>query len=294
MDTTTPKMLLQRFSQNSDMIDITSVISMLEEEGLRDSPRDITVNDAIKKHQHTSSISREDVLAMLANMSAGPQAPQQAAQEIHAPGMPEFVFNGKGKEKEINPIATPKNSNEGMTFPDFQNYLSNAPSEALHDLVRLPPTYRNLDLVNQVLTAQSTASLLVLFAIDRSDIARQFLEHALRQMEPAAANPAGPVQSPDAAADAEQQPEGLSKEDAARSATLLTVFLRNVLARGVLRLDDAWFDIQELCVRFIWVPAVLEFRKWLREATMETLDAVQGETGSAPGAGMLQQPDLGG
>ena len=44
---------------------------------------------------------------------------------------------------------------------------------------------------------------------------------------------------------------------------LLVVYLRNLIASGVLPLDRVWLDVQEVCVRYIWLPQVREFRAWL-------------------------------
>jgi hypothetical protein len=175
----------------------------------------------------------------------------------------------------------------------FLAWLASSPGDALAFLVRLPPTLPTLDLATKVL---SSATLLPSRGIEPADVAREHLQHALRFVEglrsssaggggdgePAAGSGGGGGAGRASAAalgrlrrgggggdggdgDDEGGDEGGGggAEGQARAVALLVVYLRNLIASGVLPLDRVWLDVQEVCVRYIWLPQVREFRAWL-------------------------------
>jgi hypothetical protein len=62
------------------------------------------------------------------------------------------------------------------------------------------------------------------------------------------------------------------------------VYLRNLIARGILPLDMIYLNVQEICVRYIYVAEVREFRAWLQNA-VEGLGPVL--AGGGTGVGIL-------
>jgi hypothetical protein len=149
------------------------------------------------------------------------------------------------------------------SLAELESYLKLDPDAAVNTLVRLPPDLESLDLLTRMLTTHSTRDLLDLYGFQPWDIARQHLQHSLRYLEN------------------ETSDDG-SAIDVERSATLLTVYLRNILPRGFVDPSIVYMDIQELCTRYIWVPAVLEFRRWFYAAVNTTeLTDNPGSSGTA-------------
>jgi hypothetical protein len=167
----------------------------------------------------------------------------------------------------------------------FLSWLATAPGEALAFLVRLPPTLTTLDLATKVL---ASATLLPSRGIEPADVAREHLQHALRFVDGLRPGSSGGGGDGEASAgsgaggraglarlrgeggrdagedeDDEDGRGGGGTEGQARAVALLVVYLRNLIASGVLPLDRVWLDVQEVCVRYIWLPQVREFRAWL-------------------------------
>ena len=151
--------------------------------------------------------------------------------------------------------------------------------------MRLPPTLPALDLATKVL---ASATLLPSRGIEPADVAREHLQHALRFVDglrPGSSGGGGDGEAPagsgaggraglarlrgEGGRDADEDEDdddgrgGGGTEGQARAVALLVVYLRNLIASGVLPLDRVWLDVQEVCVRYIWLPQVREFRAWL-------------------------------
>jgi CCR4-NOT transcription complex subunit 11 len=143
--------------------------------------------------------------------------------------------------------------------PDlFIKYIKTSPAEALHWLVRLPPTLPALDFATKILTSNVFES----YDISPGDLARQHLQHMLRQIE--AMRAAGDGLTSDYEND-----NGLpqqSTEEQARAVTLVVMYVRNLLARQIVDFETISLDIQEICIRYIWLPQVRDFRSWIEVA----------------------------
>jgi CCR4-NOT transcription complex subunit 11 len=161
----------------------------------------------------------------------------------------------------------------------FATWLEYARDECLHFLIRLPVTLKALDFLTKVLTSNVFEAMTM--GIEAHDIAREYLQHALRKIEILGSRPSTPTSSHSSGTptsrffrsgtptfgNAATSSDFLDKEEQARTIGLLIVFLRNIIARGVLDLSEAFLDVQEICIRYIWVPQVREFRAWLEEVT---------------------------
>ena len=171
--------------------------------------------------------------------------------------------------------------NEVVDYPDmpkFEAWVRVSPEECFHWLVRLPVNLKALDFINKVVTSDIPAK----FERKPADLARDFLQHALRKIENM--NGSGsdtprshsPLLSDSPRSASRFFPAGsagdvhASKEDMIRAIDLLIVFLRNVISRAVLNLDEAFLDVNEICVRYIWLPQVRDFRAWLDEVVGES------------------------
>jgi hypothetical protein len=143
----------------------------------------------------------------------------------------------------------------------FYDWYHSAPGDALQWLIHLPPTLAGLDFLTKILSAGDEP--FKLYGVSAAEVAREHLQHALRHIEDlgAAAVHRGETNS----AGAGEAPEGGAAEQA-QAVKVLVVYLRNLIGRGILPLDIVYLDIREVCVRYIFLPEVREFRTWLQGA----------------------------
>jgi hypothetical protein len=46
---------------------------------------------------------------------------------------------------------------------------------------------------------------------------------------------------------------------------LLLLFIKNLMRKGLVGIEVLYFEIQEICVRYVWIREVREFRGWVEE-----------------------------
>ncbi|KAL9080702.1 MAG: hypothetical protein Q9157_000589 [Trypethelium eluteriae] len=131
---------------------------------------------------------------------------------------------------------------------DLQYELKQNPPAALDRLRALPVDLRSLELINSLLFSG------VLDDYDPPGLMQDYIQHALRYveqigLEDTGADGQGPVISANG-----------RKEDQIRAIKLLILFVRNLLTQNVINPQTSYFEIQEICVRFIWVKEVRDFR----------------------------------
>jgi hypothetical protein len=122
---------------------------------------------------------------------------------------------------------------------------------ALDQLTALPINLKSLELIN---------SLLFSGALDDYDppiLMHNFIQQALRKIE-----------SRDTVTtnqDIAMTPASMNVDldEQARAVKLLVLFMRNLISRNVVNPQAIFFEIQEICVRFIWVKEVRDFRNEL-------------------------------
>ncbi|KAF1815111.1 hypothetical protein P152DRAFT_499052 [Eremomyces bilateralis CBS 781.70] len=57
-----------------------------------------------------------------------------------------------------------------------------------------------------------------------------------------------------------------------RAATLLVLFVRSLIRKGIVEVQDLYWEIQELCVRFLWVKDVRRLKAWVETGEDEEED----------------------
>lgn len=223
----------------TDPIDVGPFVYMLESQGIYNTSHQVTVIPTTPEMDHATAafLAREKINAALSNMQVYPSAAV------------------------------------------FATWLENAREECLHFLIRLPVTLKALDFLTKIVTSDIFEDMDM--GIGAHDVAREYLQHALRVIETIGSRPSTPTSSHSSGTPTSRffrsgtptfttstsSADFSDKEAQARAINLLTVFLRNIIARGVLDLGEAFLDVQEICIRYIWVPQVREFRAWLDDAT---------------------------
>ena len=62
---------------------------------------------------------------------------------------------------------------------------------------------------------------------------------------------------------------GHGREAQCRAVKLLLLFVKNLIRKGLVGTDVLYFEIQEICVRYVWIKEVRDFRLWIEEEAME-------------------------
>lgn len=155
-------------------------------------------------------------------------------------------------------IADHKVPEEGVFF----QWMHDSPNDALQWLIHLPPSLNSFDFLTKVLARKDA---FVLYDLLPGDVAREQLQHSLRHIEQ--------LGSPDHSnddADAESSNNASARsgnsEEQSQAIKVLVVYLRNLIAKGFLPLDTVYLDVQEICIRYIFLAEVREFRTWLENA----------------------------
>ncbi|KAL9095565.1 MAG: hypothetical protein Q9165_001997 [Trypethelium subeluteriae] len=195
----------------------------------------------------------------------GQDSPSQIFHNVGNSPKQNFNIDGYIRMLEEEGIYEPKNStkttpgngeletatarqNKHAIGEDLQYELKQNPTAALDRLRTLPVNLQSLELINSLLFSG------VLDNYDPPGLMQDCIQHALRYIEhigidDADAEGQGPVTSTNG-----------RKEDQSRAIKLLILFVRNLLTQNVINPQTSYFEIQEICVRFIWVKEVREFR----------------------------------
>lgn len=139
------------------------------------------------------------------------------------------------------------------------------PAQAIPELTHLPLELSSLDFLTTLLQEQTLQSL----NIEPAPVIADYIQHALRLMEQMGQPGASPLVGP------ESESEGLlegGREAQTRAVKLLLLFMRNLIRKALLPLESIYFEIQEICVRYVWVREVREFRAFVEEGVGEQRD----------------------
>lgn len=142
------------------------------------------------------------------------------------------------------------------------------PANALAMLSHLPIDIPSLDRLTLLLQSGDLAE----YGLDRATVTRHYLQHGLRQIESMASSSGSGERGlsggrmredgtgPD---DGYSGPRG--RDAQARAVRLLVLFVRNLVRKALVPPEELYFEIQEICVRFVWIREVREFRAFLEE-----------------------------
>ncbi|KAH9866249.1 hypothetical protein J1614_008815 [Plenodomus biglobosus] len=172
-----------------------------------------------------------------------------------------------------HPINEPSATNHyahGDWKDSLLERLAKHPDTAVHELTRLPLELPHLDFLTRLLTEHTLES----YSIEPEPVILSYIQHSLRTIErmgsPPPANThqdsASPTNGEDATA---PQVWEYGKEAQSRSVRLLLLFIKSLIRKGLVGVQGLYFEIQEICYRYVWIREVREFRKWIGEGEEE-------------------------
>ncbi|KAI8943220.1 hypothetical protein NX059_001244 [Plenodomus lindquistii] len=161
--------------------------------------------------------------------------------------------------------------------------LSKDPSTAVRDLTRLPLQLPHLDFLTKLLTDHTLEA----HSIEPIPVILSYIQHSLRTIERMEAPPLPSSSTPvntntntstnthnntntnnGEGPEDENEDETIweyGKEAQTRSVKLLLLFVKSLIRKGLVGVDVLYFEIQEICYRYVWIGEVRGFRKWVEE-----------------------------
>lgn len=147
--------------------------------------------------------------------------------------------------------------------------LAKQPDIAIQALTHLPLQLLHLDFLTQLLGDHTLEA----HAIDPAPIITSYIQHSLRTIERMGEPP--PIREEEdgfAGADSDAhhpmaETNGIweyGQEAQSRSVKLLLLFIKSLLRKSLLGAEGLYFEIQEICVRYVWMKEVRDFRAWVQ------------------------------
>jgi hypothetical protein len=142
--------------------------------------------------------------------------------------------------------------------------LETEPEHAIPELTHLPLELSSLDFLTTLLQEHTLQAL----NIEPAPVIADYIQHALRMMEQMGRS-AGETGAAEAETDVllESGPEAQT-----RAVKLLLLFMRSLIRKDLLPLESIYFEIQEICVRYVWIREVREFRAFVEDGHEEERD----------------------
>jgi hypothetical protein len=135
--------------------------------------------------------------------------------------------------------------------------LKEQPEVAVDDIVRLPLQLEHLEFLNKLLTHRTLES----HSLEPSSVITPYIQHALRLVETMGAPPIGSVDGMENGGTMVEY----GKEAQRRAVNLLLLFIKNLILKDLLGTQSIYFEIEEICVRYVWIKEVRDFRSWIEE-----------------------------
>ncbi|CAI6332838.1 unnamed protein product [Periconia digitata] len=187
-----------------------------------------------------------------------PEPPEPQSQDT--PG----VSTTQPENDSISTANRPsKLSNFQQWKQDILFRLKTEPGVAIPELTHLPIELSSLDFLTTLLQENTLQSC----SIDPAPIISDYIQHALRLTEQ--------MGEPSPAALTLSEPEQIhthddqfvdhGREAQTRAVKLLLLFIRNLIRKALVGIEAIYFEIQEICVRYVWIKEVREFRAFIEE-----------------------------
>lgn len=189
-------------------------------------------------------------MQMLVETQIWDRLPEAQAQTVEKHAQNGTEKNGlrKGKTQGVN--------GSGSWEEDMLRKLRDAPEVAADELAHLPLEILSLDFLTRLLVDDTFKE----FDVDGSNIILRFIQHALRLVEAMEAPPPTLELTTNGTPIVEY-----GKEAQTRAISILLLFIKNSMSKGKLDAGMLIFEIQEICIRYLWMKEVREFRAWIEQ-----------------------------
>ncbi|KAG9194898.1 hypothetical protein G6011_04933 [Alternaria panax] len=141
--------------------------------------------------------------------------------------------------------------------------LKEEPEQAVQELAHLPLEIPSLDFLTKLHVNRAFEDV----GIDGQDVTLHYIQHALRLIEKMEAPP--PTLQQDPTTNGSTNSAGnttpiveYGKEAQSRAVIILLLFIKSSISKGFLEATSLFFELQEICVRYVWIKEVRDFRAW--------------------------------
>lgn len=180
------------------------------------------------------------------------------------------------EDKDNRPHAASNHVRREDSHESFQQWkekvpqkLQDDPNQAIFELTHLPIEISSLDYLTTLLTDRTLEK----HSIDPDLVVTQYIQHALRtveRMEKAPASTPDEFETSQVGLPMEFKSElEYGKEAQSRAVRLLLLFMKSLIRKGLVSMEILYFEIQEICVRYVWIKEVREFRTWIEDGLNE-------------------------
>ncbi|KAF2709967.1 hypothetical protein K504DRAFT_454346 [Pleomassaria siparia CBS 279.74] len=169
--------------------------------------------------------------------------------------------------KEVMTPRRPKLSDFQQWKQQVLSRLESNPESAIQELTHLPIELSSLDFLTTLLQD----NMLERYSIDPAPVISDYIQHSLRLTEQMG-------EPPDPASEGSfagvsitgsngnsGQGIGHGREAQTRAVKLLLLFIRNLIRKALLPPEAIYFEIQEICVRYVWIKEVRDFRSFIED-----------------------------
>ncbi|KAF1939691.1 hypothetical protein EJ02DRAFT_456678 [Clathrospora elynae] len=144
--------------------------------------------------------------------------------------------------------------------------LKEQPDTAVQELKNLPLELSSLDFLTTLLTDRTLEA----HSVETAPVIIAYIQHALRLVEKMEAPPSTSDQDSHAngaanGAESRAPVVEYGKEAQSRAVKLMLLFLKSLIRKGLLGTQVLYFEIQEICVRYVWIKEVRDFKSWVEE-----------------------------
>jgi hypothetical protein len=220
---------------------------------------------------------------LLDGSADGAQSPHEALQQAPLGGsfdirkyMQILVETGVWRDSDMPEPEKQKPTSNGKTASHIQpiaqidetpepwqqvmlRTLKEQPNIAVQEIARLPLQLEQLEFLNKLL-ADGT---LEAHSLEPSAVITPYIQHALRLVENMEAPPNGSVDSSDNGAAIVEY----GKDAQRRAVNLMLLFIKNLICKDLMGIQSIYFEIEEICVRYVWIKEVRDFRSWVEEGS---------------------------
>ncbi|KAL1798898.1 hypothetical protein ACET3X_002935 [Alternaria dauci] len=141
--------------------------------------------------------------------------------------------------------------------------LKEDPEQAVQELAHLPLEISSLDFLTKLHVSRTFEEL----GVNGQDVTLHYIQHALRLIEKMEAPP--PTSHQDTTTNGTANGVGngtpiveYGKEAQTRAVVILLLFIKSSISKGFLEAASLFFELQEICVRYVWIKEVRDFRAW--------------------------------
>jgi hypothetical protein len=179
-------------------------------------------------------------------------------------------------DREENEMTKPTNTaNSQSKLNDRRSWkqvvlsqLEDDPEAARRELTHLPIELQYLDFLSTLLQERT----LQRFSIDPAPVICDYLQHALRLVErmgqPPGTSAAGSSNGLNGGRYGDSEDIEYGRDAQAQAVKLLLLFIKNLIRKALLPPDAIYYEIQEICVRFVWIKEVRDFRAFIEQGAI--------------------------